>query len=229
MDQVFVINPKGGCGKTTIATQLAAYYANLGYRVLLADHDAQKSSSDWLRSRPASCASIDGIALRPEQACDVGDARVIVHDMPAAWTLKHVGQVLLPGDRLLIPVLASPTDIKACLRFIMALDREGVMDLGVNIGLVGNRMKSNTRYFAVLSEFLTRLDLPFIGWLRDTQNYLRLMERGFSIFDLPPSRVRRDLEEWSPILTWLDAHRAQSQLSGDDVEPLRSAGLSSVK
>lgn len=154
MDQVFVINPKGGCGKTTIATQLAGYYASLGKDVLLADHDAQKSSSDWLASRPSECRPIRAVALTPETSFDAKNAHVVVHDMPAAWTFKHVDKVIKAGDRLLIPVLASPTDIKACLRFVMGLYREGVMDAEVSIGLVANKVKPNTKYFAILNEFL---------------------------------------------------------------------------
>lgn len=204
MDQVFVINPKGGCGKTTISTQLAGYYASLSKEVMLADHDAQKSSTDWLSSRPKECRPIHSVALSPETSFDPQGAEVVIHDMPAAWSFKHVDQVIKPGDRLLIPVLASPTDIKACLRFVMGLYREGVMDAEVSVGLVANKVKPNTKYFSVLSEFLGKLDLPVIGQLRDTQNYIRLMDRGLSLYDLPESRVKRDIEEWFLIHEWLD-------------------------
>lgn len=204
MDQVFVINPKGGCGKTTIATQLAGYYANEGKQVMLADHDAQKSSSDWLTSRPPECAPIHSVALSPEKPFDTGNADIVVHDMPAAWTLKNMSQVIQAGDRLLIPVMASPTDIKACLRFIMALSREGVMDMGVQVGLVANKVKPQTTYFSVLNTFLERLEIPLVGQLRDTQSYIRLMDRGLSIFDVPSGRVKRDIGEWFLILEWLD-------------------------
>lgn len=206
MDQVFVINPKGGCGKTTISTQLAGFYASLGKDVLLADHDAQRSSSDWLSSRPYECSPIRSVALTPEADFDPNGADVVVHDMPAAWSFKHVDQVIKPGDRLLIPVLASPTDIKACLRFIMGLNREGVMDADVSVGLVANKVKTNTTYFSVLNEFLSKVDLPMVGQLRDTQNYIRLMDRGLCLHDLPGSRVKRDLEEWFLIHEWLDIH-----------------------
>lgn len=204
MEQVFVINPKGGCGKTTISTQLAGYYASIGKRVMLADHDAQKSSSDWLSSRPSECRAIRSVALTPESSIDTTGIDVVVHDMPAAWSLLHVNEVINKGDRLLIPVLASPTDIKACLRFVMGLYREGLTDKDVAVGLVANKVRSNTKYFAVLNEFLGKLELPIVGQLRDTQNYIRLMDRGLSIFDLPKSRVQRDVDEWFLILEWLD-------------------------
>ena len=204
MEQVFVINPKGGCGKTTIATQLAGYYANQGKSVLIADHDAQKSSSDWHKGRPSECAPIACVARRPEQQFDSGDADIVIHDMPAAWTLKDVNNVIRDGDRLLIPVLSSPTDIKACLRFVMGLNREGIMDKNVSIGLIANKVKPNTQYFMVLQSFLKRLGLPMIGQIRDTQNYIRLMDRGLTVFDVPPGRVKRDIEQWFLIVNWLD-------------------------
>lgn len=203
MEQVFVINPKGGCGKTTIATQLAGYYANKGRRVLLADHDPQKSSSDWLKGRPSEVAAIDFLTLKPEQVIDTCDAEIIIHDMPAAYTLKHVKQIIRSGDRMLIPVLASPTDIKSCLRFVMGLYREGITDQNIEIGLIANKVRPNTKYFATLNEFLEKLELPIIGQLRDTQNYIRLMDKGLSIFDLPPGRVKRDVDEWFLIVEWL--------------------------
>jgi len=206
MDQVFVINPKGGCGKTTISTQLAGFYASQGKNVLLADHDAQKSSSDWLSARPSTCPPIRCVALTPETELNPDGADVVIHDMPAAWSFKHVDQVIKPGDRLLVPVLASPTDIKACLRFIMGLYREGVMDTDVSVGLVANKVKTNTKYFAVLNEFLSKVDLPMVGQLRDTQNYIRLMDRGLCLHDFPSSRLKRDLDQWAFIHEWLGIH-----------------------
>ena len=203
MDQVFVINPKGGCGKTTIATQLAAYYANAGKTVLLADHDAQKSSSDWLAARPAHCAAIKCIALAPEAHLDMGDANLIIHDMPAAWGLKDVKPILHPGDCLLIPVLSSPTDIKACLRFIMALNRDGLMDSDVRVALVANKIRRHTRYFSVLEQFLLRVELPLVGQIRDTQHYIRLMDKGVSLFDMNNTRLSTYQQEWADIVEWL--------------------------
>jgi len=212
MDQIFVINPKGGCGKTTIATQLAAHYAAAGESVLLADHDAQKSSSDWLSSRPDSVAMIRSIATVPEREIDAGDATLLIHDMPAAHTLKNIRSILHPGDRLLIPVLPSPTDIKACLRFIMALYREGLVDADVRVGLIANKVRRRTSYFNVLMAFLERVDLPLVGVIRETQNYVRVMDTGLSVFDMPSTRFQRDIEEWRGIFDWLDVGVETSSL-----------------
>ncbi|WP_096086283.1 ParA family protein [Agaribacterium haliotis] len=203
MDQVFVVNPKGGCGKTTIATHLAAYYANAGRAVLLADHDAQKSSSDWLASRPSSCAPILCEVLEAEQVPQVNQASLIIHDMPAAYGLKDFSYIAKAGDRILIPVLSSPTDIKACLRFIMALNREGLMDVGMQVGFIANKVRRHTAYFSVLDEFLQRVDLPLVGEIYDSQHYIRLMDKGLSLFDLKTAKLRAEQERWGQIFSWL--------------------------
>ncbi|MFL0811543.1 MAG: ParA family protein [Agarilytica sp.] len=203
MEQVFVTNPKGGAGKTTISTHIAAYFANQNKNVLLVDHDALKCSSDWHRGRPASYARLRSVTAKVDDVIDFGDADWVVHDMPAAWTLENVQNILHAGDRVLIPVLSSPNDIKACLRFVMNLHRSGILESGVQVGLIANRVRANTSYFKILKEFLSRLGLPIVTTLRDTQNYVLTMDAGLTIFDLPPSRVKQDLAQWKPVINWL--------------------------
>ncbi len=203
MEQVFVANPKGGCGKTTISTQLAAYFAMRGQGVLLVDHDALKGSSDWLAGRPASQPKIALAIAGVDAAVDGNGADWVVHDMPAAWSLEKVHDTLQAEDRVLIPVLASPNDIKACLRFIMRLHRSGMLERGIRVGLIANRARTYTRYYKILQAFLSRLQLPLVTSLRDTQNYVRVMDAGLSIFDLPPNRVQADLAQWRPLIDWL--------------------------
>ena len=200
---IFIANPKGGCGKTTIATQLAGYFACNEFKTVLVDHDAQRSSSDWLSSRPKKCAAIDVVVAKPEAHLDVGDADKVIHDMPAAWSLEHVADILQPLHKVLVPVLASPNDIKACLRFLMALTRSGVLEHGVSIGLVANRVRRQVGYTKVLESFIERVDFDVVGQVRDSQNYVRVMDAGLSLFDLPPGRIKADLEQWRPIIEWL--------------------------
>ncbi len=203
MEQIFIANPKGGCGKTTIATQLAGYYSGQGYKVLLVDHDAQKSSSDWLAVRSKQREPIGLITAAVGAPIDVDGAEYVIHDMPAAWSLSQVSDIIHKSDKVLIPVLSSPTDIKASLRYIMGLNRSGVMELGIDVGLVANRVRSNTNYVKVLNEFLERINLPMLSSLRDTQNYVRAMDKGETIFDLAPSKVKKDKVQWEPIFEWL--------------------------
>lgn len=203
MKQIFVANPKGGCGKTTLAAQLASCYAGRGASVALVDHDPQQSSGDWLRSRPKKCAGIVPIiASRGEVADD--DYDYVIHDMPAASEISAIDGIARRGDKLIIPMLPSPTDIKAGVRFLMSLNRNPwIEESGLDVGLVANRVRSNTNYFKVLTAFLEEVNIPLVASIRDTQNYIRAMDGGVSIFDLPPSRVKQDVEQWQPLLDWI--------------------------
>lgn len=207
---IVIANPKGGCGKSTLAAQIASHYANQGFAVALADHDPQRSSLDWLKCRPSGCSSITPIAaFNKVSVSDTFD--VVIHDMPAASDLDMILGAVTGRAKLLIPILPSPTDIKAGVRFLMSLNREGwnTRSTGgesqqVDIGLVANRVRTNTNYFKVLVEFLEQVNMPLIASIRDTQNYIRAMDAGISVFDLPPSRVARDLQQWQLLLNWLD-------------------------
>jgi len=203
MKQVFVANPKGGCGKTTLATQLASYWAGQGASVALVDHDKQQSSLDWLKSRPKSCAGIVPIAAFKGDTVD-DDFEVVIHDMPAGCSVDDLQAWSCSNSQLVIPILPSPTDIKAGVRFLMALNRhDWLANSKMDIALVANRVRTNTNYFKVLVAFLEHVNMPLIASFRDTQNYIRAMDSGVSIFDLPKSRVSSDLKQWSPLLDWL--------------------------
>lgn len=203
MQQIFVTNPKGGSGKTTISTHLAGYFSNTGAQVLLVDHDSQRSSSDWYAVRPNKSANLTIKAASLEESIDTRNFDYVVHDMPAAWSLDHVTEILHADDQVIIPILASPNDIKAALRFIIGLNRSGILEQGLKVGMLANRVRSNTNYAKIQRAFLDRMELPVIGHLRDTQNYINAMAKGITIFDLPPSRVKQDVEQWGEVLKWL--------------------------
>lgn len=204
MMDVFIANPKGGCGKSTIAISLASYFASQGDSVCLVDYDPQRSTLDWLKARPKACASIlpssPGFPL-PDQPLDW-----VVHDLPAGFDIPKLEALLPQGARVLVPILPSPTDIKAGVRFLMGLSRADWMaPRGIKVGLIANRVRTNTRYYRVLLAFLQQVNRPLLCTIRDTQNYVRTMETGTSIFDLPTSKVMRDIEDWAPLVEWLKA------------------------
>lgn len=204
--QIFVVNSKGGSGKTTIATQLASHYAQTRHQITLVDRDVQKSASDWFQNRPKSLPNIQLIKDLNFIPINSHNNGVVIHDMPAGFvpTLECPIFANHEINKILIPIMPSPTDIKAGLRLIMAIYRSGLLEEKIKAGFVANRTRSNIRYHQTLMDFLRRVDIPLIGTLRDSQNYIRTMERSLSIFDLPAHNMKQDLEQWQPIIEWLE-------------------------
>ena len=201
-----VMNPKGGVGKSTLATNLAGYYASRGYKVMLGDVDKQQSAREWLRLRPPQCKSIISWDLeRGRPARPPKDATHIVLDTPAGLSEKVLEQVIAPARHVIVPLQASMLDILVTRRFLAELANDrAVRKSDALIGVIGMRVDSRTRAFDELRRFLDGLGLPVLGHLRNTQNYVQLAARGLTLFDVAPSRVQQDLEQWAPILEWLE-------------------------
>lgn len=206
MQKIMVLNPKGGCGKTTLATNLASFLAQADRKVALADFDPQGSSVDWLAVRPAERPTIYHVSLDEEKdklLLPLGMDCVIM-DAPAAVHGKELKRHVKRAQTLLIPVLPSPIDIRACARFVEELLLVGrVSRQETRIAVIANRVKEHTLIYHTLQRFLTSLGIPFLTTLRDSQNYIRAAERGLGIGELAPALVAPDMEQWQPILRWL--------------------------
>jgi len=215
MRQIFLANPKGGCGKTTLSIHLASYFARRGQTVALCDHDYQRSSSDWLKNRPDHLPPIENIEFFRHKTL-TGRFDVAIHDMPAASRIEDLIESI-GGHQLLIPVLPSPTDIQACARFLMSLNQANLVDANPNrIALIANRVKVRTNYSKLLMAFLSQVNLPVIGYLRDTQNYVRSISAGLSIFDLSQRIVSPDIAQWESILAWLEEIHVKPPLVAEE-------------
>ena len=201
-----VMNPKGGVGKSTLATNLAGYYATQGKAVMLGDVDRQQSAREWLKLRPEQCAPILSWDIeRGKPAKPPKEASHIVLDTPAGLSEKLLEQVIAPARRVIVPLQASMLDILATKRFLAELaEDKAVRKSDALIGVVGMRVDSRTRAFDELQRFLDGLGLPVLGFIRNTQNYVQLAARGLTLFDIAPGRVQQDLEQWAPILRWLE-------------------------
>jgi len=202
---VVVMNPKGGVGKSTLATNLAGYYANKGRKVMLGDVDKQQSAREWLKLRPPGVAPIVSWEVeRGKPAKPPREATHIVLDTPAGLSDKLLDHVIKPANRVIIPLQASMLDIMATKGFLEQLARDkSVLASDALIGVVGMRVDSRTRAFDELQRFLDGLGLPVLGYIRNTQNYVQLAARGLTLFDINPNRVQQDLDQWAPILKWL--------------------------
>lgn len=212
MPVVVIANPKGGVGKTTLATNLAGYFARQGHAVMLGDTDRQQSSRAWLGLRPPSAPPIqsweinaDHIARPPK-----GTTHVVL-DTPAGLHGWRFSDVMKLAHRVVVPLQPSMFDILATQDFLTKLaDEKRVRHGEVAVGVIGMRVDMRTRAAEQLQRFVAGLGLPVLGFLRDTQNYVQLSAHGLTLWDVAPSRVARDWEQWQPILHWLDGVPAEA-------------------
>ena len=206
MPVIVVTNPKGGVGKTTLSTHVAAYFANQGHAVMLGDVDRQQSSKMWLTLRAESAAPIASWAVdRDHIAKPPKGTTHVVLDTPAGLRGKRLLDVLKRGQKLLVPLQASVFDMTATLHFLAELADCRVQTGKLQVALVGLRVDERTRSAEQLRQFVARTELPLLTMLRNTQNYPLLAARGLTVFDLPTQQAQRDLSQWAPICRWLDA------------------------
>lgn len=203
MPVIVIANPKGGVGKSTLATNVAGLLARQGHAVMLGDVDRQQSARQWLALRSPQLPLIRGwdVAhddiVRPPK----GTTHVVL-DTPAGLHGRRLDAVLKIADRLLIPLQPSLFDIQATHAFVQALRQHKRGD-EIRVGLVGMRIKEHTLSNEQLHHYLSTLPVPVVAWLRDTQNYVQLAAHGLTLWDVAPGRVERDLEQWLPLKEWL--------------------------
>jgi len=234
MRKIMLLNAKGGCGKSTLATNLASYYASRGKSVVIADFDRQGSSMEWLEARPQDRPPIRGIAAWREPLRVPRSTDYVIMDVPAGAHGPDLTALVRRAQTVIIPVLPSPTDIRAAAHFIHeALLVGKIVRDETRLAVVANRVRENnsiqntmesvlnsmsisystlnTQIYHNLERFLSRLRIPFIATLRESQNYLVADARGLGIFDLNRSQVTRDTEQWEPLLKWLESKRSIPQ------------------
>ena len=206
MKVIVVANPKGGAGKSTLSTNIAGYFASQGHNVMLGDADTQQSSKLWLTQRPEVLPKISTweyeadlvLTAKPPQ----GTTHVVI-DTPGGingWRLK---EVILRADKVIVPVMPSLFDMQATQNFLLQLVSI-TQGLPTDVRVIGNRVDARTISASNLRKFVESLDVQVLSYLRDTQYYLHMAAHGLSLFDITPSKVAKDLEQWQPICEWLD-------------------------
>ncbi len=204
MKAILIANPKGGSGKTTLATNIAGYLASRGLRVALLDLDRQKSALLWLAQRSPGLPPI--WPLQREGGVRAKDADWLVIDSPAALHGKNLEHALKLVHRVIVPIAPSLYDIQASYDFLRDLSEFKTQRQGrIQVGVVGMRIAPRTRAAATLEQFLQQLDLPVLAYLREAQIYVNAAFEGKSLFDLPDHQARHDLEQWAALLGWLEA------------------------
>lgn len=208
MSVIVVANPKGGVGKSTLASNIAGFLAHQGHAVMLGDVDIQQSARQWLALRPPQLPPIAGWDASANRATLMRPPKGVSHvvlDTPAGLSGARLESVCRLADKILIPLQPSLFDIQATYGFLQTLqDLQRRTGLNPSLALVGMRAREGTLSVQQLQQFLQGLDVPVLGWLRDTQNYVQLAARGLTLWDVAPSRVERDLAQWQALGDWLD-------------------------
>ncbi len=211
LHKIIVLNTKGGCGKTTLATNIASSYALRGPPPTLLDYDPHGFSMRWLDKRPADRPLIHGVAVHeksvqtPDGPEQQEQSETVIADLPANITLNDLYLHAHDADSILIPVMPSEIDISSAASFIAEL----LLDVGLDrrnrrLAIVANRVRQNTRSWQMLTRFLTSLKIPVIAVLRDSQNYVQAAAQGIGICEMPSYRVKKDIEAMNAIVGWLD-------------------------
>ena len=214
MQRIVVLNPKGGSGKTTIATNLASYLASRQHTPVLMDFDPQGSSVRWARKRLPAQAPIHVIAAfekdprttRTFQLRVPDVATHVIVDTPAALDAQEMADMTREADKIIVPVLPSDIDIHACSRCIRDLLLVAKVPRDENrLGVIANRIRRNTLTYQALIRFLHTLQIPIVATIRDSQNYARAAELGMGVHEMKSYQAQEDVAQWIPLVEWLAA------------------------
>ncbi len=202
MKNILVANPKGGCGKTTLATNLASYFAMLGDKVMLSDLDRQQSSTQWLQRRSLELPHIHIHNVRGK--APIFEPEWLIADSPAGLRDDKLSSAVKDADCVIVPVQPSAFDIGATRYFLEILTQEkAVRKNKTFVALVGMRVNSRANSAVNLAEFMDQAGFPVLTYLRNAQVYVAAAEQGVGIFDMRPSQVEQDLQQWAPLLQWV--------------------------
>jgi chromosome partitioning protein len=216
LNKIVILNPKGGCGKSTLATNLAVCYAKRGPAPAIMDFDPQGSTMAWLERRPVGLPTIHGIA-----------ANVII-DSPAGLNHDDLREITRDATTILVPVMPSSMDIHAASRCVADLLLVARVDRNERkLAVVANRTRRNTKSFGKLMRFLDSLGIPIIAVLRDSQNFVHAAEQGIGLHEMQPSRVGPDLQQLDRIASWLDGW-AERRKASINVTSIRRQAFSKV-
>jgi len=212
MNTTLIINSKGGSGKTTIATNLASYFAANGVPTTVMDYDPQGSSMSWLRLRPQPGSRIYGANAAPQKGGRIRsiemhvpvDTQQLVIDAPAGASGLLLQEMLCRPDCIIIPVAPSAIDIHATAKFVSELLLAGrIRTRNIRLAIVANRVRSSMPVYQPLERFLASLGLPFLARVSDSDVYIKAAETGVGIFEMDAPAAAAECGEFMPIVEWV--------------------------
>jgi chromosome partitioning protein len=210
LNKIVILNPKGGCGKTTLATNLASYFALRGPTPTLIDCDPKGFTERWLERRPPDSPKINGIASRDYVTHGnrswpfrtPKESGAVIVDTPAGLGPREFAELSRFANCILVPVLPSAFDVQVTTNFIAEFLL--LTDFELPIGVVANRTRQNTKSLAMLMRILANLETPTIAVLRDSQNFVHAAAQGLGVHEMPHFKVQREVEQMDLIIDWLD-------------------------
>ncbi|HXY05719.1 MAG TPA: ParA family protein [Burkholderiaceae bacterium] len=208
MPVILVANSKGGVGKSTVASNLAGFYAGCGERTMLGDLDRQQTARGWLRLRPPSAAAITSWEF--DERAVAKPPRGVTHivlDTPAGINGSELRDAVRIAAKIIVPLQASLFDIEATHAFLGKLAEQGASIANGRVALVATRADPRTRAAQQLDRYVQQTRAPFLGFLRDAQIYVQLAAQGLTLWDVAPARVQQDIEQWAPIIHWISEGR----------------------
>lgn len=205
MRAVLVANPKGGAGKTTLATNLSGHFANQGKVTTLCDLDRQQSALRWMAFRDPALPAVTGYYGGNQISLSLPrEADWVVVDAPAGLQGYKLTDYIRAVDRVVVPLVPSVFDMAATEDFLNSIRGE-IRGQRAKVAIVAMRVDPRTRAAAMLEEFLKHFDLPIVAYLRNTQNYVNAAAAGATVFDPPRARNKKDVEQWRTLLEWLES------------------------
>lgn len=227
LHKIVILNPKGGCGKTTLATNLASYFAMRGPPPTLIDCDPGGYSMRWLDRRSPDRPPVHGFSdhihcSNPDQPLHAwSDSRELIVDLPAALNTNQLFREIYDAGSVLIPVVPSEIDIYSAANFIADLLLGAQYDRrNRKLAIVANRTRQHTKSYRMLMRFLSSLEIPVVAQLRDSQNYVHAAALGIGICEMPVYKAGQDIEQFEALVDWLDSWRTRRFDSFVGGEPL---------
>jgi len=224
MRTILVINSKGGCGKTTVTTNIASYYAAANARVAIQDYDPQGSSLQWLKLRSPHLPRIHGAngipqkahLLRSMQTWIPAETQIQIIDAPGGVKGLLLQEVVAKAESVVIPVGPSSIDVHATADFLKNLLLLGrVRARNIKVAVVANRVRSSMPVYEPLERFLRSLSLPFLTRISDSDTYIRAAEQGVGVFEMDAQASAAERAQFLPIMRWLDSHLTPAAIVND--------------